>query len=122
MDSTYRKSRIIWVIGTVIALFLSFLLCQYVFYEFHGNNQWPVFMLLIGLVIIGIAAIFDGRTIMVCVIAGYLGGFLLGILQGVDSVDHSGSVMNDWWLKWTIAFFVIASIGVFWDLIDKTIE
>jgi len=117
-----KKARIFSVIGAVIALFISFLLCRYVFFEFHGNKQWPVVMLVIGLVVTGIAAIFDGRSIMVCTVAGYLGGFILGILQGVESVDHSGSVMNDWWLKWTIAFFVIASIGVFWELIDKIIE
>jgi len=122
VDSSNIKARVFWVAGAVIALFISFLLCRYVFYDFHGNNHWSVVMLLIGLVVTGIAAIFDGRTIMICVVIGYIGGFLLGILQGVDRVDPNGSVINDWWLKWTISFFVIASIGVFWELIDKVIE
>ena len=122
MKSINKKARVFWVIGVVIALFISFLLCQYVFFELHGNKQWSVVMLVIGLAVTGIAAIFDGRSIMVCVVAGYLGGFLLGIIQGVDSVDHSGIVINDWWLKWTISFFVIASIGVLWELIDKVLE
>jgi len=122
MGNNSKIARVFWITGAFAALILSFLLCRYVFFEFHGNTQWPLVMLVIGLVVTGIAAIFDGRTIMVCIVIGYFGGFLLGLLQGTDKIDPNGVVINDWWVKWTISFFVIASIGVFWELIDKVFE
>jgi len=121
MKSSNKKARVFWVVGAVIALLLSFLLCRFVFFEFHGNKQWPVIMLVIGLVAAGNAAVFNSKIMMVCTVAGYLGGFFIGILQGVDVVDPGGGVINDWWVKWTISFFAIVAFGVISELIGKII-
>ena len=79
-------------------------------------------MLGIGFVITGIAAIFNSKIIMVCVSAGYLGGFFLGLLYGVDSYDQNGVVINDWWVKWMVSFIIIIVIGIFWELFCKILE
>ena len=121
MKNSNKKARVLWVVGAVIALLLSFLLCRFVFFEFHGNKQWPVIMLVIGLVAAGNAAVFNSKIMMVCTVAGYLGGFFIGLLQGVDVVDPGGGMINDWWVKWTISFFAIVAIGVISELIGKII-
>jgi len=117
-----KKARILWVVGTVIALLISYLLCRYAFFELHGNKQWPFVLLVISFVATGIAAILKSYIMMVCTVSGYLGGFFIGQIQGVDSFDQSGSLINDWWLKWTIVFIVIIAIAAIWELFCKVIE
>jgi len=121
MKNSNKKTRFIWVVGAVTALLISYLLCRYVFFDFHGNKQWPEIMLVIGLVATGAAAVFNGRIMMVCTVAGYIGGFFIGLLQGVNNVDPGGGVINDWWVKWVISFFAIVAIGVISELMGKII-
>jgi len=105
------KSRIIWIIAAIVTLIICFLLCRYAFFSFHGNKDWSVVMLIAALVVLGIAAIFDGRKMMVGTVAGYIGGFALGLLFGTDSTDPGGGATNNWWVIWTISFLVIILVG-----------
>ena len=64
MEKSANKKRILWAIGASVALTVCFVLCRYVFFAFHGNRQWSVFLLIIGFVALGIAIIFDSRKTM----------------------------------------------------------
>jgi len=118
MKSTYRK-RILWAVGTVIALCLCFILCRFTFIESHGSYQYPVVLLVVGIVTVIIAAIFDGRKVMISTVAGYIGGFALGILFSVDGVNQGGGATNNWWVIWTVSFFVLIVIGIVWEIVSN---
>ena len=66
-----------------------------------------------------IAAIFDGRKTMVCTVAGYIGGFALGLAFGTDSIDQGEGALNNWWAIWTISFFTFTIIGVIWEIAGR---
>ena len=119
MKSTYRK-RIFWAAGTAIALFLCFLLCRFIFIESHGSYQYPVVLFVVGIVAVIIAAIFDGRKIMINTVVGYVGGFALGIFFSVDGVDQGGGTTNNWWVIWTVSFIAIIIAGIIWEIISKS--
>ena len=121
MQNNNTKTRLLWVLGTAIALAVSFLLCRYAFFAFHGNRQWSVFMLIIALVVAGIATLFDGRKIMGGTVVGYMGGFALGLLLGVDGFDPGGGGTNNWWILWTFSFFVILTASVIWEVVGRVV-
>ena len=122
MKNNDIKTRVFWIVGTVICLVICFLLSRYAFFAFHGNKQWPIVILVIALVITGIAAIFDGRKLMICSVVGYIGGFVLSLFLGVVGVDQGGGTINNWWVIWTISFVAIAVIGAVWEIIGKKIN
>jgi len=114
-----KSNRIIWTVGAFVALYVSFLLCRYVLLGLHGMKQWPVFMLLFGLIFIIIAAIFDGRKVMICTVAGYIGGFALGMLFKSYGKEQGGGRTSNAWQIWTVSFIVIVIAGIVWELMDK---
>jgi len=120
MKDSSIKTRIFWMAGTTIVLFLSFVLCRYVFFSLHGNRGWAVLMLIIALAVTGISAIFDSRKIMSCTAVGYIGGFALGMIFNVSGVDPGGGATSNWWVIWAASFLVIVAIGVLWEIIGRS--
>ena len=114
-----KRNRLFWIAGAAAALVLCFLLCRYLFFDFHGNKQWPVVLLVAGLITSGVAAIFDGKKLMICTVLGYIAGFAFGIAFGVDGVDQGGGATNNWWIIWTISFVAIIVIGAIWEIISR---
>lgn len=126
MKNQLIRNRFIWFVGAFIALCASWVLCRFTFFDLHGNKQWVMLLFIIGLVVLIISAIKDARKVMGCTIVGYIGGFALGIVFGVDvPVDvantNSGTT-NNWWFIWTISYLVIIIIGVIWEVLAKRIK
>jgi len=119
MKSGTLRNKTIWIGGAVIALCICFLLCRYTFFELHGSKQYPVFLLIISLIAILIAAFINGKKIMIGTVIGYIGGFSLGILFGVDGVDQGGARTNNWWWIWIVSFVVFILMGVLWEIVSR---
>ncbi|MCL2030576.1 MAG: helix-turn-helix transcriptional regulator [Oscillospiraceae bacterium] len=111
--------KILWLGTTAAVLLGSFFLCRFTFLDWHGSYQYPVFLLLIGLAAAAIAAIADGRKVMIGIMLGYLGGFAVGIVFGVDGVDPGGGATNNWWVLWTVSFAASILAGVIWEMISR---
>jgi hypothetical protein len=116
------KRRIIWAAGTALALCLCFLLCRFAFIDMHGSYQYPVLLLFVGFVVVGIAAVFDGRKIMTGTVIGYIGGFAAGIIFGIDGADQGGGATNSWWVIWTVSFVIMIIVGVIWEVTSRRME
>ena len=119
MKNIPDRIRILWIVGTVIALCACFLFARFTFFEAHGNVQWPAVLLVVGLVVLCFASIFNCKKVMMLTVLGYIGGFAAGILFGVDGVDPGGGATNNWWMIWTISFIVLIIIGAMWDIICR---
>jgi len=122
MKSGTIKNRVTWVVGAVVGLSICFLLCRYAFFGLHGMTQWPFALFAYGLIAIIIAAIFDGRKIMICTVGAYIIGFMLGMLFNIDSLDQGGGRLNNAWIIWTISFVVIIFAGVIWELVSSRMK
>jgi len=97
-------------------MLLALLLC---FVFLHGNAQWSFVLYVVGLIMIGIAAFFDGRRTMTAVVAGYNIGFALGLLFGTYSTNAYDELVNNRHEIWLSLFTVALLIGIIWDVLAK---
>jgi len=91
-----------------------------VFWGLHGMNQWPLILFVFGLIVIGIAALFDGCGLMLCTVAGYLLGFALGMVFNWDTYHPErgiGVYTNNNWLIWTLGFLLFIGVGLIWEIL-----
>jgi len=113
--------RILWALGAKLALCIAFLLCRYVFFDLHDMMQWPVVLFVFGLIIIVIAAIFNGRGLMVCTVLGYVIGFVLGMRFNWDTYHPErgpGVYTNNNWFIWTLSFLLFIGVGIVWETVQ----
>jgi Na+-driven multidrug efflux pump len=80
-------------------------------------------MLLLGLVVIFIAAFTGAKRVMVCTTAGYVVSFIIGLVFNyeydvvVDGVVQSQNYTA--WVIWTISFIALITAGIIWEVISK---
>lgn len=82
-------------------------------------KEWPLNLFVFGLIITIIAAVFDGRRVMVCTTVGYIGGFATGMLFGADGADPGGGRTNNAWMIWTVSLLIAILVGIVWELFNK---
>ena len=119
-------NKMLWAAGTAVALLVCYLICRHLFYELHGNKDWPLAMLILGLAVIFISAFFGAKKVMVCTAAGYVVSFIAGIVfNSYHDVVVNGEVVSrnsTAWLIWTVTFLVLIFAGIVWEFIGKRIR
>jgi len=119
-------NRILWVVGTVGALFVCFVPYRHFFYIQHGNKDWAFVMFIVGLATIFISAFPGAKKVMVCTVVGYVISFIVGnIFNFYYDVVVNGEVVSrnsTAWLIWTVTFLVLIFAGIVWEFIGKRIR
>ena len=116
------KVKIFAGISASIALFVAYILCGHVFLFLHGMRQWPIPLLILGLIVIAISAISNSRKVMIATVAGYVVGFACGMLFNWDTYHPErgpGAYSNNDWLIWTLVFLVFIAGGIVWELANR---
>ncbi|MCL2487211.1 MAG: hypothetical protein FWE80_00840 [Oscillospiraceae bacterium] len=113
------KNKLFWFIGSIAALSVSYVLCRYVFFGLHGNKGWSGVLFVLGAVVLLISARFYCRRIMVSTVAGYMIGFILGIVFNAEGRDPGTTT---WWIIWTVSFLVFILAGIVWEVISKCLR
>ena len=121
MKSAVNKRKIHTVVSLFL-LFTGFLMCRYVLLGLHGMKEFPELLFCFGLIIIGIAAIFNGQKIMLCTAAGYSIGFLLGFLFQSERRGSGGYMVNTMWEVWALTMLGCVFIGIVWEILSKAIR
>ncbi len=119
MKPKYIKTNILWGIGMIGLLGISYWLCRYSFFELHGMKQWPDLLALLSILIIVITTIRGSRIIPAATVAGYLGGFIFAMIFSIDGVDPGGGRTNNGWIIWGFIFIFSFLIGFILDFISK---
>ena len=120
------QMKTLWGAGAVVALFVSYLICDRIYYLLH-NNDWSVVLFWFGMVVILIAAFSGAKKVMICTVAGYVISFIAGIVFNFeyDSVVIDGVVMErnyTAWQIWTVMFLVLIIAGIVWEIIGNTMK
>lgn len=116
-------NKVFWCAGAVGALLVCFFLSRHIFLVLYNNTDWPIVMLLLGLVVICIASFPSAKRVIVCTVAGYVVSFIIGILFNreydfiADGVVQSRNYTA--WQIWTISFVIVILIGVIWEIINN---
>ena len=126
MEKRIVLNRVFWVAGTAGALSVCYLLCGHIFYELHGNKQWPLAMFILGLAVILIAAFPDAKKVMICTAAGYVISFIAGIVFNSEYDSIVDGVLQDRrstaWQIWTASFLVLIITGIVWEVISNRMK
>ena len=100
-------------------LLLGFVLCRYVFFGLHGMKEWPVDLLIAGLIVHMVSMLAKKPYVPWFTSGGYSLGFWLGVIFHTEGFDHGGGRTDNLWQIWTIVFAVCILAGVIVELVMK---
>lgn len=100
-------------------IFLGFLLCRFVFFELHGMKEWPLDLLIAGVVVLGISLLAKKKYFPWFVSGGYYIGFWLGVIFHTEGFDPGGGRTDNLWQIWTVVFAVCILAGVIFEIAMK---
>ncbi len=91
-------------------LIIGFALGRYVFFDVHGMKEFPVTLLILGLVVMLISLLTSKKVLPYFISAGYIIGFVFGFLFQVTKMDANGVSVNNLWVIWAGVYvaFIIA--------------
>ena len=100
-------------------LLLGFLLCRFVLLGLHGMKEWPVDLLVAGLIVLFISLLAKKRIVPWFTASGYLLGFLAGVIFHREGFDPGGGRTDNLWEIWTIVFVVCILAGIVFEIVIK---
>jgi len=105
-----KKSLLNHVIALGILL-VGFILGRYVFFDVHGMKEFPVVLLVLGLVVMGISLLTTKKVLPYFISAGYIIGFVFGFIFQVTKMDANGVSVNNLWVIWTVVYVAFIVLG-----------
>ena len=100
-------------------LLLSFLLCRYAFFHLHGMKEWPVDLLIAGLVVLLLSLFAKKKYVPWFTSIGYLLGFWLGVIFHSEGFDPGGGRTDNLWKIWIVMFAACALAGIVFEIVMK---
>ena len=101
------------------ALLTGFVICRYVFFDLHGMKEWPLDLLILGLVVLLISLLAGKKYFPWFASCGYHIGFWLGVIFHAEGFDPGGGRTDNLWQIWTIVFVVCILAGVVLEVVVK---
>jgi len=101
------------------ALLVGFIICRYVFFNLHGMKEWPVDLLIAGLVVQLVSLLARKKYVSWFCAVGYSFGFWLGVIFHKEGFDPGGGRTDNLWQIWTIVFLVCILAGVIFEIVRK---
>ena len=106
------KKRIAGIFS-LCCLFIFYFVCRYLLFGWHGMKSFPGYLLVVGIIAVGISGIIMcGRFVPIFTAAGYIVGFFIGYIFQEDSFDPGGGRLNNMWEIWTVTFLAAIFVGV----------
>lgn len=105
-----KKSLLNHVIALGILL-VGFILGRHVFFEVHGMKEFPVVLLVLGLVVMGISVLTTKKVLPYFISAGYIIGFVFGFIFQVTKMDANGVSVNNLWVIWAVVYVAFIVVG-----------
>ena len=105
--------------ATAIRVCRFFLTILASFFGLHGMAEWPLDLLIAGLVVITMSLITKKQVIAWFTAIGYLIGFFIGVLFHTEGFDPGGGRTDNLWIIWTVAFMVCIIAGAIMQTVMK---
>ena len=102
------------LVNHVIALgilLVGFILGRYVFFDVHGMKEFPVVLLVLGLVVMVISVLATKKILPYFISMGYIIGFVLGFIFQVTKMDANGVSVNNLWVIWAVVYVTFIVLG-----------
>lgn len=111
MDRNLIKN-ILWVLGTLAIMLLSYWFCRFFMFDFHGMKQYPMILFIVSLSILIISLFLKKHLLSIITILGYVGGFLIAFIFNSNGIDAGGGRTNNLWIIWTVTMLICIIIGI----------
>lgn len=96
-------------IAALAAIVAAYVVFRYPLFSLHGMKDFPLYLCILGAVLIAISGIGKGnRTLPVAVALGYILGFPAGKLFE----QNYGQGLNSMWIIWLICFAAAILLGI----------
>lgn len=116
------KKRVVGI-ASLCCLFVFYYVCRYLLFGWHGMKSFPGYLLVVGIIAVGISGIIiGGKFAPSFTAAGYLAGFFIGEIFEEDSFDPGGGLINNMWEIWTITFLAAIFAGVLVEIFCKIFQ
>ena len=116
------QKRIAGVVSLLV-LIGSYLLFSYPLLDLHGMKQWPLVLMIPGvIVIVTVGAVLGKKFLPVFTVAGYILGFFCGFLFQSDYYDSGGGRLNTMWIIWTVTYLAVIAAGCIVEIIKALLS
>ena len=119
MKKENMRRRALWTALSLAGMALAYWLCGCALFDLHGMKGWPSLLAGTGLVVLLVAAVTDCRYLGASTGAGYVLGFVCGLLFERKNVDPGGGTVSNGWLIWAGVFLAAMLFGLLFDLLRK---
>lgn len=110
MKADIRKKALV-LLGALVVLAASYLVCRYALFDLHGMKQWPTVLFVAALAVLLLSGVTGKPRLACCTSLGYICGFALGLLLRTTTVDPAGGSVDNMWRIWTVALVAFMLLG-----------
>ena len=112
------KKRMVSIVSLCVLL-IAFFSFRYLLFELHGMKQFPLYLLIVGIIVITVSGFIKGNRIApILTVAGYIVGFFIGYLFAVTSYDPGGGTLNNMWLIWMGSYAAAIIAGILIEIFN----
>lgn len=112
------KKRMVSIVSLCVLL-IAFFSFRYLLFELHGMKQFPLYLLIVGIIVITVSGFIKGNRIApILTVAGYIVGFFIGYLLAVTSYDPGGETLNNMWLIWMGSYAAAIIAGILIEIFN----
>ena len=98
-----NKIKIMQGIVSIVVLIVEFIICRYILFDMHGMKEYPMYLFILGVIVLLIAAFLKSRFVATLTVLGYIMGFVYSTSFGSDKD----------WLVWGIIYIIFIALGIF---------
>lgn len=85
----------------------------------HGMKDWPLYLFLFDLIIIGISFLVKARFVPIFTSFSYMFGFMVGLIFQTEGVDPGGGRTSNFWIIWTVVVVCAVISSVLGEMVGK---
>ena len=119
------QARIFWSVLSALILWVLHIPFGEPFGWFFMSG-WSYNLSVFGWIVIFFASFADFRNtkkILIAVISGYIGGFILSQLFNSDSFDPNARIyVNNAWAIWTFSYLICIAVAIAWCIIEPILQ
>lgn len=104
---------------SIVILLLGFVLCRYVFFDIHGMKEFPLVLLVVGIIVMVISLLSSRKIMPFFISTGYIIGFVTGFIFQNTKMDANGVSVNNLWVIWAAVYLSLMVIGAICELLFK---
>ena len=112
------NKRIVGIVSLCVLL-IAFFVFRYLLFGLHGMKQFPLYLLILGIIVITVSGIIKtNRIVPIFTTIGYIAGFFVGHLFAVTSYDPGGGTLNNMWQIWLNSYATAIVAGVIIEMFN----